>query len=72
MKALELKRLRPKEALLVIKAAGLRKKYENILIQKYVLDMSIKEIADKEQKEEQTIKNELTKARKVFDSFVDG
>lgn len=72
MKALDLKLLRPKEALLIIKAVGLRKKHEKILIQKYVLDMSIKDIAEEEQKEEQTIKNELAKARKVFDSFIDG
>ena len=70
MKALDFKYLKPKEALIMIKSMGLRHRYEKILIQKYVFDMSVKDIASLENKQEQTIKNELNKARRVADKFL--
>ena len=70
MKALDFKYLKPKEALIIIKSMGLRRKYEKILIQKYVFDMSVKDIASLENKQEQTIKNELNKARRIADKFL--
>lgn len=54
----------------MIKSMGLRHKYEKVLIQKYVFDMSVKDIAILENKQEQTIKNELNKARRVADKFL--
>lgn len=61
-----LKEINETQALILIKSANLRKKYENILIMRYVDNMSCQEIADKENKEVQTIRNEVCTARKKF------
>lgn len=66
----ELKRMRPYEALIVIKALRLRKKYEELLVLRYVDDLSCDEIADKKHKEVQTIRNEVSLARKQFNKYV--
>ena len=68
----DLKEMRPRDALLIIKALGLRKKYEELLIMRYVDELSCEEIADKKFKEVQTIRNEVCKARKIFNKFIDG
>lgn len=68
----DLKDLRPKEALIVIKSLGLRQKYEKRLIQRYVEELSCTDIADLENKEVQTIRNEVSKARKIFNKFMEG
>lgn len=65
-----LKTLRPFEAELVIKALCLRKKHEELLMLRYVDDMSIDEIASLKHKQAQTIKNELNKARKEFNKYI--
>lgn len=65
-----LKELRPNEALLLIKSVGLRKKYEQILIMRYVHDMSCTEIADKLNMEVQSIRNRVCKARTMFDKYM--
>ena len=65
-----LKQLRPFEAELVIKALRLKKKHEEILILKYVNEMSIDEIADLKHKAVQTIKNDLNKARKECNKYI--
>lgn len=52
--------------LLLIKSCNLRKKYEDILIMRYVENMSCQEIADSKGKELQTIRNEVCTARKKF------
>lgn len=54
------------QALILIKSASLRKKYEDLLIDKYVYNLSISEMADKYKKAQQTISNELREARKRF------
>lgn len=72
MEANRLKELLPKEALLVIKSVGLRTKYEKRLIQRYVDDLSCYDIADAEHKEVQTIRNEVSKARKLFEKYTNG
>lgn len=69
MKADILKELRPSVALLLIKTVDLRKKYEEILIMKYVEDLSYKEISDKLGMEEESVKNLACKARKQFDRY---
>ena len=69
MKADILKELRPSVALLLIKTVDLRKKYEEILIMKYVEDLSYKEISDKLGMEEESVKNLASKARKQFDRY---
>ena len=50
----------------MIKSANLRKKYEEILILRYVENKSCSEIADIKGKEVQTIRNEVCIARKKF------
>ena len=65
-----LKQLRPFEAELVIKALKLKKKHEEMLILKYVNEMSIDKIADLKHKAVQTIKNDLNKARKEFNKYI--
>ena len=65
-----LKEIRPFEAELVIKALRLKKKHEDILMLRYVDEMSIEEIASLKNKEVQTIKNELNKARKEFNKYI--
>ena len=69
MKADILKELRPSVALLLIKTVDLRKKYEEILIMKYVEDLSYKEISDKLGMEEESVKNLACKGRKQFDRY---
>lgn len=51
---------------LLIKSTHLRKKYEEILIMKYVKNLSHYEIAKLKNKEVQTIANEVCIARKKF------
>lgn len=65
-----LKEIRPFEAELVIKALRLKKKHEDILMLRYVDEMSIEEIASLKNKEVQTIKNELNRARKEFNKYI--
>lgn len=55
-----------RQLLLLIKSCNLRKKYEDILIMRYVENMSCQEIADLKGKELQTIRNEVCTARKKF------
>lgn len=55
-----------RQLLLLIKSCNLRKKYEDILIMRYVENMSCQEIADLKGKELQTIRNEVCIARKKF------
>lgn len=55
-----------RQLLLLIKSCNLRKKYEDILIMRYVENMSCQEIADSKGKELQTIRNEVCTARKKF------
>lgn len=61
-----LKELSETQALIMIKSANLRKKYESILIMRYVYNKSCGEIADELGKEVQTIRNEVCTARKKF------
>lgn len=61
-----LKTISEKQAMIMIKSANLRKKYEEILIMRYVENMSCQEIADLKGKELQTIRNEVCIARKKF------
>ena len=72
MKADILKECLPKQSLLIIKSIGLRKLYEKRLIQRYVDELSCDEIADIENKEVKTIRNEESKARNMFEKFTDG
>lgn len=58
------------QVLILIKSANLRKKYEDILIMKYVENLSTKEIADIKHKEVQTISNEICTARKKLFSKI--
>lgn len=55
-----------RQLLLLIKSCNLRKKHEDILIMRYVENMSCQEIADLKGKELQTIRNEVCTARKKF------
>lgn len=55
-----------RQLLLLIKSCNLRKKHEDILIMRYVENMSCQEIADSKGKELQTIRNEVCAARKKF------
>lgn len=55
-----------RQLLLLIKSCNLRKKHEDILIMRYVENMSCQEIADLKEKELQTIRNEVCTARKKF------
>jgi DNA-directed RNA polymerase specialized sigma24 family protein len=66
-----LKEILPKEALILIKSVGLKRKYEKILIMRYVYDMSCTEIADALNVEVQTARNKVCKARKMFDKFTE-
>lgn len=61
-----LKELSETQVLIMIKSANLRKKYESILIMRYVYNKSCAEIADELGKEVQTIRNEVCIARKKF------
>ena len=61
-----LKTISEKQDMIMIKSANLRKKYEEILIMRYVDNMSCQEIADLKGKELQTIRNEVCIARKKF------
>ena len=56
-KANRLKEIRPNDALILIKSVGLRKKYEQVLIMRYVYDMSCTEIADALCVEEQSMQS---------------
>lgn len=67
-----LKQVNTHQALILIKSAGLRKKYEDILIMRYVDDLSCMDIADKKQMEVESIRNLVWKARKQFDKFTEG
>lgn len=67
-----LKQVNTHQALLLIKSAGLRKKYEDILIMRYVDDLSCMDIADMKQMEVESIRNLVWKARKQFDKFTEG
>lgn len=65
-----LKELSEEQVLIMIKSANLRKKYEEILISRYVYNMSCSEIAEKKNKELQTVRNEICIARKKFFSKI--
>ena len=67
-----LKQVNTHQALILIKSAGLRKKYEDILIMRYVDDLSCMDIADQKQMEVESIRNLVWKARKQFDKFTEG
>lgn len=68
----KLKELRPMDALVMIKAVGLRKKHEELLIMRYVNDMSCTEIADIKHVDVGTARNMVCKARKMFNKYTDG
>ena len=72
IKADILKNIKTHQALLLIKASGLRKKYEDVLIMRYVKDMSCQEIADKKCMEVESVRNLVWKARKQFDKRTEG
>lgn len=60
------KELSEEQVLIMIKSANLRRKYEEILMQRYVYNLSCSEIAEQKKKELQTIRNEVCIARKKF------
>ena len=70
MKADILKEVRPTDALILIKTADLRKKYENVLIMRYVNDFSCQDIADELSIEVESARNLVSKARKQFEKYV--
>lgn len=67
-----LKSIPTHEALILIKSVGLRKKYEDILIKRYVDDMSCIDIADEKHMEVESIRNIVWKARKQFEKYTEG
>ena len=69
MKADILKTLRPSDALLLIKTADLRKKYERVLVMRYVHDKSCQDIADELSIEVESARNLVSKARKQFEKY---
>lgn len=58
------------EAEILIKACGLRRKYERVLMLKYVDDLSYQDIADELGMTEKSVSNLLVKARKQFDKYM--
>lgn len=64
-----LKNVNTHEAMVLIKSAGLRKKYEDVLIMRYVDDLSCQDIADIKHLEVESVRNLVWKARKTFDKF---
>lgn len=64
-----LKRLRPKEALVLIKSVGLRKKYEDVLILNYVEDLTYEEISKRIHLTPESVGNLVHKARKQFEKY---
>lgn len=58
------------EAEILIKSCGLRRKYERVLMLKYVDDLSYQDIADELGMTEKSVSNLLVKARKQFDKFI--
>lgn len=70
MNANILKQVNTKEALILIKSAGLRRKYENVLIKRYVEDKSCIEIADDLGIEVESARNLVSKARKKFEQII--
>lgn len=70
MNAKELSRMRPRDALLIIKALGLRKKHENILIMRYVEELNSEEISEKLCITPESVNNLVCEARKEFDKYV--
>lgn len=60
------KELSEEQVLIMIKSANLRRKYEEILMQRYVYNLSCSEIEEQKKKELQTIRNEVCIARKKF------
>lgn len=60
------KELSEEQVLIMIKSANLRRRYEEILMQRYVYNLSCSEIAEQKKKELQTIRNEVCIARKKF------
>lgn len=64
-----LKQIPRHEALILIKAVGLRKKYEQVMIMKYVEDLSYIEIGDRINLTEKSVSNLMVKARRQFDKF---
>lgn len=67
-----LKNVKPADALIIIKAAGLRRKHEEILKMRYVDDLSCYEIADIKHVEVETARNMVWKARKQFEKYTSG
>lgn len=67
-----LKNINTHQALLIIKATGLRKKYEEVLIMRYVDDLSCNDIADIKHIEVESARNLVWKARKQFDKYTEG
>ena len=61
-----LKELSEAQALIMIKSANLRKKYEEILILRYIDNKSCSEIADMKGKEVQTIRNEVCTQKEIL------
>lgn len=58
------------EAEILIRSCGLRKKYERVLLLKYVDDLSYQEIGDRIGMTEKSVSNLMVKARKQFDKFI--
>lgn len=69
MNANVLKEVSTKQALLLIKSAGLRRKYEQVLIARYVEDKSCQTIADELCIEVESARNLISKARKKFEQI---
>ena len=64
-----LKQVKPSDAYLIIKAAGLRRKHEEILKMRYVDDLSCYDIAEIKHVEVETARNMVWKARKQFEKY---
>lgn len=64
-----LKQVKPSDAYLIIKAAGLRRNHEEILKMRYVDDLSCYEIAEIKHVEVETARNMVWKARKQFEKY---
>lgn len=67
-----LKRIKPADAMLLIKSAGLRKKDGRILVMRYVQEMNCDEIADNLCIEVESARNLVCKARKAFNRYTEG
>ncbi len=70
MNAKDLSKMRPRDALLIIKALGLRSRHENVLIMKYVDEMNSEQIGAKLCITPESANNLVYEARKEFDKYI--